>query len=113
MNCKQIVIKFHGQHSALHLDYYYCVYIINSRSNGYSELNKRPFDFFVFFINISAFCLEDNITLTPAIDIFAFGMCALETAALELTTTGEGGTQVFYKFLWGIYSQPPPPLIIF
>lgn len=37
---------------------------------------------------------EDNVTLTPAIDIFAFGMCALETAALELTTTGEGGTQV-------------------
>lgn len=37
---------------------------------------------------------EDNVTLTPAIDIFAFGMCALETAALELTTSGEGGTQV-------------------
>jgi len=37
---------------------------------------------------------EDNLTLTPAIDIFAFGMCALETAALELTTNGEGGTQV-------------------
>jgi len=36
---------------------------------------------------------EDTITLTPAIDIFAFGMCALETAALELATNGEtGGT---------------------
>jgi len=37
---------------------------------------------------------EDTITLTPAIDIFAFGMCALETAALELTTNGETGGQV-------------------
>jgi hypothetical protein len=37
---------------------------------------------------------EDTVTLTPAIDIFAFGMCALETAALELTTNGEGGFQV-------------------
>jgi nuclear receptor-binding protein len=34
------------------------------------------------------------VTLTPAIDIFAFGMCALETAALELTTTGENGAQI-------------------
>jgi len=34
---------------------------------------------------------EDTITLTPAIDIFAFGMCALETAALELATNGETG----------------------
>jgi len=37
---------------------------------------------------------EDTITLTPAIDIFAFGMCALETAALELTPNGETGGQV-------------------
>ena len=37
---------------------------------------------------------EDTVPLTPAIDIFAFGMCALETAALELTTNGEGGSQV-------------------
>ena len=37
---------------------------------------------------------EDTVTLTPAIDIFAFGMCALETAALELTSNGEGGAQV-------------------
>jgi len=37
---------------------------------------------------------EDTITLTPAIDIFAFGMCALETAALELTSNGETGGQV-------------------
>jgi len=35
---------------------------------------------------------ENSMALTPAIDIFAFGMCALETAALELTTAGEGGT---------------------
>ena len=48
----------------------------------------------MFSNHIFFYCLEDNITLTPAIDIFAFGMCALETAALELTTTGEGGTQV-------------------
>ena len=35
------------------------------------------------------------MALTPAIDIFAFGMCALETAALELTTAGEeGGSKV-------------------
>jgi len=32
---------------------------------------------------------DDTITLTPAIDIFAFGMCALETAALEITTNTE------------------------
>ena len=32
------------------------------------------------------------MALTPAIDIFAFGMCALETAALELTTAGEDGS---------------------
>jgi len=37
---------------------------------------------------------EDTITLTPAIDIFAFGMCALETAALELATNGETGGHV-------------------
>jgi len=36
--------------------------------------------------------LEDSISLTPAIDIFAFGMCALETAALELApSSGEAG----------------------
>jgi len=35
---------------------------------------------------------EDNVALTPAIDIFAFGMCALETTALELTA-GEEGTK--------------------
>jgi len=46
------------------------------------------------FSRILPASIEDNVTLTPAIDIFAFGMCALETAALELTTTGEGGTQV-------------------
>jgi len=34
---------------------------------------------------------EDTIALTPAIDIFAFGMCALETAALELATSGDAG----------------------
>jgi len=38
--------------------------------------------------------LEDTINLTAAIDIFAFGMCALETAALELTNNGETGGQV-------------------
>jgi len=38
---------------------------------------------------------ENSMALTPAIDIFAFGMCALETAALELTTAGEeGGSKV-------------------
>jgi len=35
---------------------------------------------------------ENSMALTPAIDIFAFGMCALETAALELTTAGEDGS---------------------
>ena len=40
---------------------------------------------------------EETVTLTPAIDIFAFGMCALETAALELTTTGEGQVKVGRK----------------
>jgi len=35
-----------------------------------------------------------GIALTGAIDIFAFGMCALETAALELTNNGEMGGQV-------------------
>lgn len=34
---------------------------------------------------------EGSVTLTGAIDIYAFGMCALETAALELTNNGEGG----------------------
>jgi nuclear receptor-binding protein len=36
------------------------------------------------------------VALTSAIDIYAFGMCALETAALELTHNGEtgGGGQV-------------------
>jgi len=37
--------------------------------------------------------IEDTITLTPAIDIFAFGMCALETAALEITSGVETGGQ--------------------
>ena len=51
---------------------------------------------------------EDTVTLTPAIDIFAFGMCALETAALELTSNGEGGAQVnicyHNKIVWFIRS---------
>jgi len=34
-------------------------------------------------------CADDSISLTPAIDIYAFGMCALETATLELTNNGE------------------------
>eukprot|EP00092_Neocalanus_flemingeri_P011107 GFUD01011960.1.p1 GENE.GFUD01011960.1~~GFUD01011960.1.p1 ORF type:complete len:551 (-),score=163.23 GFUD01011960.1:55-1707(-) len=37
---------------------------------------------------------DDTITLTPAIDIFAFGMCALETAALEITSNAETGGQI-------------------
>ena len=41
-----------------------------------------------FFSNLE----ENSMALTPAIDIFAFGMCALETAALELTTAGEDGS---------------------
>ena len=41
---------------------------------------------------------EDNLALTPAADIFAFGMCALETTALELTTTGEEGTKFKVAF---------------
>ena len=34
------------------------------------------------------------MTLTPAIDIFAFGMCALETAALEISSNVETGGQI-------------------
>jgi len=37
---------------------------------------------------------DDTITLTPAIDIFAFGMCALETAALEITTNTDSSGPV-------------------
>ena len=37
------------------------------------------------------FLLDDSITLTPAIDIFAFGMCALETATLEISSNSEAG----------------------
>jgi len=36
-------------------------------------------------------CADDSVTLTPAIDIFAFGMCALETATLEMSITGDPG----------------------
>ena len=36
-------------------------------------------------------CSDETITLTPAIDIFAFGMCALETAALEITSSDSSG----------------------
>lgn len=35
-----------------------------------------------------------NTTLTPAIDIFSFGMCALEMAALEIQGNGDSGTMV-------------------
>ena len=42
--------------------------------------------------------LDDSITLTPAIDIFAFGMCALETAALEITNNSDSsGTSAVSK----------------
>jgi len=37
---------------------------------------------------------EDSVAPTSAIDIYAFGMCALETAAIELVGNGETGTQV-------------------
>merc|ERR1719384_2766267 len=37
---------------------------------------------------------DDSITLTPAIDIFAFGMCALETATLEISSNSEAGGPV-------------------
>ena len=33
-------------------------------------------------------------TLTPAVDIYSFGMCALEMAALEISCNGESGAQV-------------------
>jgi nuclear receptor-binding protein len=33
-------------------------------------------------------------SLTPAIDIFSFGMCALEMAALEIQGNGDSGTVV-------------------
>lgn len=33
-------------------------------------------------------------SLTPAIDIFSFGMCALEMAALEIQGNGDSGTMV-------------------
>ena len=32
--------------------------------------------------------------LTPAIDIYSFGMCALEMAALEIQGNGDSGTMV-------------------
>ena len=44
--------------------------------------------------------VDDTITLTPAIDIFAFGMCALETAALEISSNSETGG----NFLFGLLS---------
>lgn len=38
--------------------------------------------------------LENVAALTPAIDIFSFGMCALEMAALEIQGNGDTGTLV-------------------
>lgn len=32
--------------------------------------------------------------VTPAMDIYSFGMCALETAALEIQGNGDSGTHV-------------------
>lgn len=38
------------------------------------------------------FCISDYVT--PAIDIYAFGMCALEMASLEIQGNGDSGTLV-------------------
>lgn len=32
--------------------------------------------------------------VTPAMDIYSFGMCALETAALEIQGNGDSGSHV-------------------
>lgn len=32
--------------------------------------------------------------VTPAMDIYSFGMCALETAALEMQGNGDSGSHV-------------------
>lgn len=39
-----------------------------------------------FFVSVAA--------LTPAVDIYSFGMCALEMAALEIQGNGDSGTLV-------------------
>lgn len=46
-------------------------------------------DFKLCYIN---FC--QTAALTPAIDIYSFGMCALEMAALEIQGNGDTGTLV-------------------
>lgn len=41
---------------------------------------------------------EDSVT--PAIDIYSFGMCALEMAALEIQGNGDTGTIVTEENIW-------------
>ena len=54
------------------------------------------------------FLLDDSITLTPAIDIFAFGMCALETATLEISSNSEtGGSYISVTFVVKFYQYFP------
>ena len=54
---------------------------------GIQVISRFQFSLLILF-------LEDSVAPTSAIDIYAFGMCALETAAIELVGNGETGTQV-------------------
>lgn len=42
------------------------------------------------------FCFLESASqmVTPAMDIYSFGMCALETAALEIQGNGDSGSHV-------------------
>lgn len=48
--------------------------------------------------NCANFFLQLSFTasqmVTPAMDIYSFGMCALETAALEIQGNGDSGSHV-------------------
>lgn len=55
---------------------------------------QSTIDFLTNCFLITSVSLLSIASLTPAVDIYAFGMCALEMAALEIQGNGDSGTLV-------------------
>lgn len=59
---------------------------------AYQDLSRRSITLCIYSNFVSLESASQMVT--PAMDIYSFGMCALETAALEIQGNGDSGSHV-------------------